>query len=87
LTPRAREFGVDFSVYNPNDKAQTVAVFIKPVPGMASVEDQGSLAQVAKQFAKAAPGQTNSTWHASHVLLATSQTLCHQGTALLWLTA
>jgi hypothetical protein len=37
LTPRAREFGVDFSVYNPNDKAQTVAVFIKPVPGLASV--------------------------------------------------
>lgn len=37
LSSRAREFGVHFSCYDPDDPAQTVAVYIKPVQDAHSV--------------------------------------------------
>jgi len=59
LTLQGRSYGVDCSFYNPRDRAVTLAVFTKSVPGVRSIEGEGSLRAVAEQIASAAPGQKN----------------------------
>ncbi|KAK3245641.1 hypothetical protein CYMTET_44801 [Cymbomonas tetramitiformis] len=59
LKPVARQFGVDATFFDPLDPAATLAVYVKKVPGINSIEDEGTLDDLAFTLANAAPRQEN----------------------------